>query len=157
VSDTLAIAGGTPAIAPGTIRPWPPIDDLDRRMVMDSLESGKHTFGPNCVAFQQEFAAWNGNRYAITTNSGTAALHMGLVAAECGCGDEVIVPAYTWSSSATCVMQHNAIPVFVDIDFSTMNIVARIEASSPEDQGDYRRAFAPGRNWTGARSPRSTG
>ncbi len=130
MSDTLAIAGGTPAIAPGTIRPWPPIDDLDRRMVMASLESGKHTFGPNCVAFQQEFAAWNGNRYAITTNSGTAALHMGLVAAECGCGDEVIVPAYTWSSSATCVMQHNALPVFVDIDFDTMNIdVDRIEAA----------------------------
>jgi perosamine synthetase len=120
--DKLAIAGGTPAIPPGVIQPWPPIDDLDRKMVMDSLESGKHTFGPNCVALQQEFAAWNGNRYAITTNSGTAALHMGLVAAECGCGDEVIVPAYTWSSSATCVMQHNALPVFVDIDFDTMNI-----------------------------------
>jgi perosamine synthetase len=120
--DKLAIAGGTPAIPPGTIQPWPPIDDLDRKMVMDSLQSGKHTFGPNCVALQQEFAAWNGNRYAITTNSGTAALHMGLVAAECGCGDEVIVPAYSWSSSATCVMQHNALPVFVDIDFDTMNI-----------------------------------
>ncbi len=51
-------------------------------MVMASLEGGSHAFGPNCVAFQQEFAAWNGNRYAITTNSGTAALHMGLVAEE---------------------------------------------------------------------------
>ena len=112
------------------MRPWPPIDDTDRKMVLDSLEGTSHAFGPNCLAFQDEFAAWNGNRYAVTTNSGTAALHMGLVACECGCGDEVIVPAYSWSSSATCVMQHNAIPVFVDIDFDTMNIdVGRIEAA----------------------------
>jgi len=131
MSDLLAIKGGTPVMPPGTVKPWPPIDDTDRKMVMDSLEgANSHTFGPNCVAFQDEFAAWNGNRYAITTNSGTAALHMGLVACECGCGDEVIVPAYSWSSSATCVMQHNAIPVFVDIDFDTMNIdVDKIEAA----------------------------
>jgi dTDP-4-amino-4,6-dideoxygalactose transaminase len=82
------------------------------------------------VAFQKEFAAWNGNRYAITTNSGTAALHMCVSACGCGAGDEVIVPAYSWSSSATCVLQHNAIPVFVDIDFETMNIdVHKIEAA----------------------------
>jgi len=130
MSEKLAILGGSPVIPLGTVKPWPPIDDTDRGMVMASLEGGKHTFGPNCVALQTEFAAWNGNRFAITTNSGTAALHMGLVACECGCGDEVIVPAYSWSSSATCVMQHNAIPVFVDIDFDTMNIdVDQIEAA----------------------------
>jgi dTDP-4-amino-4,6-dideoxygalactose transaminase len=99
-------------------------------MVLASLQGANHAFGPNCEAFQREFAAWNGNRYAITTNSGTAALHMGVAACGCGAGDEVIVPAYTWSSSATCVLQHNAIPVFVDIDFDTMNMdVERIEAA----------------------------
>jgi dTDP-4-amino-4,6-dideoxygalactose transaminase len=98
-------------------------------MVLDSLTGGKHTFGPNCVAFQQEFAEWNGNRYAITTNSGTAALHMCVAACGCGTGDEVIVPAYSWSSSATCILQHNCIPVFVDIDFATMNLdLDKIEA-----------------------------
>ena len=131
MSELLAIKGGIPVMPPGTVKPWPPIDDTDRKMVMDSLEgANSHTFGPNCVALQDEFAAWNGNRYAITTNSGTAALHMALVACECGCGDEVIVPAYSWSSSTTCVMQHNAIPVFVDVDFDTMNIdVDKIEAA----------------------------
>ncbi len=94
MSEKLALLGGPRAVPEGTVRPWPPIDDTDRKMVMDSLEGGKHTFGPNCVAFQEEFAAWNDNRYAITTNGGTAALHMGLVACECGCGDEVIVSAY---------------------------------------------------------------
>ncbi len=126
----LALLGGEPVISPGTVQSWPPIDDTDRRLVLDSLNGVSHTFGPNCVALQGEFAAWNGNRYAITTNSGTAALHMCVVAAECGCGDEVIVPAYSWSSSATCVMQHNAIPVFVDIDWHTMNIdVDQLEAA----------------------------
>jgi perosamine synthetase len=126
----LAIHGGDPAVPPGTIQRWPPIDDIDRQMVLASLEGETHTFGPNCTAFQQEFAAWNGNRYALTTNSGTAALHMGVAACACGAGDQIIVPAYSWSSSATCVLQHNCIPVFVDIDFDTMNIdVDQIEAA----------------------------
>jgi dTDP-4-amino-4,6-dideoxygalactose transaminase len=99
-------------------------------MVIASLVGDTHTFGPNCTAFQEEFAEWNGNRHAITTNSGTAALHMCVAACDCGAGDQVILPAYSWSSSATCVLQHNAIPVFVDIDFDTMNIdVGKIEAA----------------------------
>jgi len=128
VSEQLAINGGPRTIPEGAIKPWPPIDDIDREMVMASINGVNHAFGPNCTALQEEFAAWNGNRFAITTNSGTAALHMGLVACDCGAGDEVIVPAYSWSSSVTCVMQHNAIPVFVDIDFDTINIdVDKIE------------------------------
>ncbi len=129
-SSKLAINGGTPTIPSGTIQKWPPIDEIDRAMVLASLNGENHAFGPNCSAFQEEFAAWNGNRYAVTTNSGTAALHMCVAACGCGAGDEVIVPAYSWSSSATCVLQHNAIPVFVDIDFDTMNIdVNKIEAA----------------------------
>jgi len=100
--NKLAILGGEKTIADGTIKRWPPIDEIDRRYVMASLESPTHTFGPNCVEFEKEFAQWNGNRYAIVTNSGTAALHMGVAACGCGAGDEIIVPAYSWSSSATC-------------------------------------------------------
>jgi dTDP-4-amino-4,6-dideoxygalactose transaminase len=126
----LAIHGGPVTIPKDAILPWPPIDDIDRKMVLASLESDKHSFGPNCTALEQEFAAWNGNRFAITTNSGTAALHMGVAACGCGVGDEVIVAAYSWSSSATCILHHNAIPVFVDIDWATMNMdVDKIEAA----------------------------
>ena len=126
----LAVHGGKPTIPPGTIQKWPPIDDIDRKMVLSSLEGTTHTFGPNCTALQDEFAAWNGNRFALTTNSGTAALHMCVAACGCGAGDQVIVPAYTWSSSATCVLQHNSIPVFVDIDLDTMNVdIGRLEAA----------------------------
>ncbi len=128
MSEKLAIRGGEKVIPDGTMKPWPPIDDTDRKLVVASAEGTERAFGPHCTAFQGELAVWNGNKYAITTNSGTAALHMSLVACECGAGDEVIVPAYSWSSSATCIMQHNCIPVFVDIDFDTMNIdVEKIE------------------------------
>jgi dTDP-4-amino-4,6-dideoxygalactose transaminase len=130
VMSTLAILGGEKAVPYGLIKDWPPIDDTDRKYVLSSLEGKSHAFGPNCVDFEKEFAAWLGTKYAITTNSGTAALHMALAACGCGAGDEVIVPAYSWTSSATCVIHCNSIPVFVDIDFNTMNIdVDKIEAA----------------------------
>ena len=130
MSAKLAVLGGDAVVPEGAIKPWPPIDDTDRKLVLESLNSDKHTFGPQCRAFQDEFAAWNGNKFAITSNSGTAALHMGVSACGCGVGDEVIVTAYSWSSSATCILHHDAIPVFVDIDFDTMNIdVDKIEAA----------------------------
>ncbi len=126
----LAIKGGPKAIPDGTIKDWPEITDIDRKYVMASLEQPNHAFGPNCVAFEKEFAAWNGNKFAVTTNSGTAALHMGVAACGCGAGDEVIVTSYSWSSSATCILHANAIPVFVDIDFDTINMdIAKIEAA----------------------------
>jgi len=130
MTNNLALNGGPRAIPEGAIKGWPPVDDTDRDLVLASLAGGQHAFGPNCTALQEEFAAWNGNRHCLTTNSGTAALHMCLAACECGAGDEVIVPAYSWSSSVTCVMQHNSIPVFVDMDFDTMNLdVGKIEAA----------------------------
>ena len=128
--EKLALFGGEPTIPPGTVQPWPLITEVDEAYVLASLRGANHAFGPNCVEFEKEFAAWNGNRYAITTNSGTAALHMCVAACDCSEGDEIIVTAYSWSSSATCILHHNCIPVFVDIDWATMNIdVDKIEAA----------------------------
>jgi len=128
--NPLAIHGGKKAVPDGLIKTWPPITDLDRQYVLASLNQSNHAFGPNCAAFEQEFSAFNGNRFAITTNSGTAALHMGVAACGCGAGDEVLVAAYSWSSSATCILHANAIPVFVDIDFDTMNMdLTKVDAA----------------------------
>ena len=128
--EHLAILGGPRAVPEGLVKPWPPVDDVDRRMVLASLEANQPTYGPNYKALDQEFAEWAGIAHAVFCNSGTAALHMALVACGCGCGDEVIVPAYTWPSSATCCLHHNVIPVFVDIEWTTMNVdVDRIEAA----------------------------
>lgn len=130
MAETLAIRGGTPVMPPGTIKPWPPIEQVDRDMVLASLDGGRHAFGPNCTLLEEEFAAWNGNKHAVTTNSGTAALHMAVAACDCGPGDEVLVTAYSWSSSATCILHHNALPVFVDIDWTSMTMdAAKLEAA----------------------------
>jgi dTDP-4-amino-4,6-dideoxygalactose transaminase len=129
-SAKLAIHGGERTVPEGMMKPWPPITNVDRKMVLASLEGGQPSYGPNCKALEAEFAQWAGVPNAVFCNSGTAALHMALVACGCGCGDEVIAPAYTWPSSATCCLHHNIIPVFVDIDFASMNIdVAKIEAA----------------------------
>ena len=128
--DALAINGGPKAVKDNLIKAWPPIGPLDRKWVLNSLNSSRHTMGPHYAAFQDEFSSWNGSRYAIFTNSGTAALHMGIVGCGLSAGDHVLVTAYSWSSSATGVLHHNCIPVFVDIDFDTMNMdVAKIEAA----------------------------
>jgi dTDP-4-amino-4,6-dideoxygalactose transaminase len=75
-SVRLAIRGGDPAVPAGTVQPWPPIDQIDREMVLASLQGGRHTFGPNCTAFQDEFAAWNGNRHDQLGDSGAAYGHL---------------------------------------------------------------------------------
>ncbi len=129
-NDRLAIHGGAPVVPAGMMRPWPPVGARDRELVLASLDGSNHTYGPNCKALEEEFAAWSGLKHALFANSGTAALHMSLVACGCGAGDEVIVPAYTWPSSATCCLHHNVIPVFVDIAWDSMNIdIDKIEAA----------------------------
>lgn len=132
-NEKLAIFGGERVIAPNTFKTWPLVNEVDEQYVLASLRGTNHAFGPNCVAFEKEFAEWNGNQYAITTNSGTAALHMCVAACGCSDGDEIIVTAYSWSSSATCILHHNCIPVFVDINWETMNIdVDKIETAISE-------------------------
>jgi perosamine synthetase len=128
VKAALAINGGSPAIPPGTIKPWPPVDKRDEETVLASLRSSSHAWGENCEALEREFAAWNRNKHCLAMNSGTAALHASLVGCGLGAGDEVITPAYSWTSSATCILHHNCIPVFVDNEPATLNIdPARIE------------------------------
>lgn len=128
--NALAFYGGPPAVRAGEIKAWPPVSDLDDSYVLKALHSGFLTYGDNCQTFERDWASWNGNQFSILTNSGTAALHMGVAACGLGAGDHVIVPSYSWSSSATCVLHHNCVPVFVDLDFDTMNIdPAKIEAA----------------------------
>jgi dTDP-4-amino-4,6-dideoxygalactose transaminase len=130
LARTLAIQGGPRSIPDGSIQPGPPTTPLDEQMVLASLRSGSHAWGENCDALQREWAAWNGNAHCLAVNSGTAALHMALVACGVRAGDEVITPAYSWTSSATCILHHNAIPVFVDVDPVWANIdPAKIEAA----------------------------
>lgn len=77
--------------------------------------------------FEREFAAYLGVPCAVTTTSGTAALHLALLAAGIGPGDEVLIPAFTMIASAFAVCYTGAMPVFVDAEPATWNIdVTRI-------------------------------
>lgn len=92
--------------------------------------SGWMTQGPQVAAFEKHFAEIHKVKHAIAVSNCTTALHLALVAAGVGPGDEVIVPAFTWVSTANAVLYCGAKPVFVDIDLDTFNMdVNKIEAA----------------------------
>jgi dTDP-4-amino-4,6-dideoxygalactose transaminase len=128
----LALRGGPPVISPGQHIRWPVITDQDRAAVMRVLDRGvlSGPFAPEVRTLEREFAAYVGAKHCLATNSGTAALHMALAAAGIGPGDEVITSAYSFVATALAVLQHNAIPVFVDIEPATCGIdPSKIEAA----------------------------
>lgn len=132
MSDELALLGGTPAVPDGLIdRHWPVIDDSDRAAVLRALEHASLTAAsPEATALNDEWSAWQGCKHTLSTNSGTAALHMAVCAVGIEPGDEVITSAFSWTSTATCVLHHNAIPIFIDIDPITISVdPALIEAA----------------------------
>ncbi len=100
----------------------PLIEDDDIAEVVDSLKSNWITKGPKTVEFEKRFAEYVGAEYAIAVNSCTAALHLSLLAAGIGPGDEVITTPMTFAASANVVIHVGAKPVFADIDPLTMNI-----------------------------------
>jgi dTDP-4-amino-4,6-dideoxygalactose transaminase len=90
--------------------------------VKSVLDSGWLTQGPWVKKFEEAFATRHAVRHAFAVTSCTSALHVALVAAGIGPGDEVIVPAFTWVATANVVVHCGATPVFVDIRADTFNI-----------------------------------
>jgi dTDP-4-amino-4,6-dideoxygalactose transaminase len=86
------------------------------------LASGRYVLGPEGEALERELAAYVGAPHAVGVNSGTDALHLALVAAGVGAGDEVVVPAFTFFATAEAVSYTGATPVFADIDAATFNL-----------------------------------
>ncbi len=126
--EKLAIEGGAPVRA----EPLPPmypggmmIGDEEKQAVLAVLDD-KNLFrfaGPSKTpsrvsTFEEKFAQHFGTRFALAVSSGTAALHCGLVALGIGPGDEVILPAYTFISSATAIIAAKAVPIIVEVDDS---------------------------------------
>lgn len=97
----------------------PVITDDDIDAVVDTLRSGWIGTGPRVQEFEHRFSDYVGLR-AVAVSSCTAALHLALVAAGIGPGDEVIVPAMTFVSTANAVVQTGARPVLADVDRDTM-------------------------------------
>ncbi len=100
----------------------PLFGDEERANIQQPLESGWVVQGPFVKQFEDRFATFVGAPDAVATSSCTTALHVALVALGVKPGDEVIVPAFTWISTANVVEYLGARPVFCDIDLETFNI-----------------------------------
>ena len=103
---------------PEFIPPAKPIIGEEEREAVDAvLASGMVAQGPEVAAFEQEFGdQLVDGRTCVAVNSGTSGLHLGLLAAGIGPGDEVIVPSFTFAATANSVALTGATPVFVDIE-----------------------------------------
>jgi dTDP-4-amino-4,6-dideoxygalactose transaminase len=88
----------------------------------DVLAGPRFTMGPNLTAFETEFAAYCGAHASIGISSGTAALHLALLALGVGPGDEVITVPNTYIATAFAITYTGALPVFVDVDPVTLNM-----------------------------------
>jgi len=96
-------------------------DELDRA-IKGVLSSGRYILGENVAKFEEEFARYCGTRYAVGISSGTAALHLALLACGVGPGDEVITAANTYIATIFAISYVGAKPVLVDIDPETYTL-----------------------------------
>jgi dTDP-4-amino-4,6-dideoxygalactose transaminase len=96
----------------------PEIDEAIARV----LESGQFVLGDEVAAFEREFAAYSGAAHGVGVSSGTAALHLALVAAGIGPGDEVITVPFTFVASVAAITYTGATPVLVDVDPDSLTL-----------------------------------
>ena len=100
----------------------PIIGDKEIENVVEVLKSGMIAQGPKVIEFEEKFAEWVDAKYAVAVNSGTAALHVALLACGIGEGDEVITSPFTFIASGNSIVYTGAKPVFADIDLKTYTI-----------------------------------
>ena len=100
----------------------PRIDDKICNAVVEALKSGWITTGPRTKEFERRITDYCGNKATLCLNSATAGLEIMLRWYGVGEGDEVILPAYTYSATANVIMHCGAKPVFVDVNYDDFNI-----------------------------------
>ncbi|MFZ0793907.1 MAG: DegT/DnrJ/EryC1/StrS family aminotransferase [Candidatus Korobacteraceae bacterium] len=122
--DRPAIAGGTPVRtrAARLVFGAPVLGDAEIALVVECLRSRWIGLGPRVEQLEQEFARYKGAPYAAAVSSGTAAIHLALVALGIGAGDEVIAPAMTFCSTIHSIVHAGAQPVLVDCAPGTFNV-----------------------------------
>ncbi len=111
----------------------PDITDAEIAEVVDTLRSGWLTTGPKTQLFEERFRVYVGSQHAIALSSCTAGLHLALVAANIGAGDEVIVPTFTFCATANVVVHTGAKPILADVRPGDLNL----------DPDDVRRKITP--------------
>lgn len=110
----------------------PDVGDDERRLVDEVLRSGRLSMGPMLARFEEEFAACAGVPHAVGVSSGTAGLHLGMIAAGVGDGDLVVTSPFSFVASANAILYERGIPVFVDIDPETLALDAGRAAEAVE-------------------------
>lgn len=100
----------------------PDITEAEIEAVVSVLRSPRLSLGPKAAEFESAMAAYVGVPHAVAVSSGTAGLHLALIALGIGAGDEVIVPSFTFIAVANAVRYVGARPVFADIDPQTLNL-----------------------------------
>lgn len=122
----LALNGGTPIRHVEDWPTWPVHTPATAKALEDVLKSQRWSIAGVYVGqptreriFADQWAAYNGVKYAVATTNGSSALLIALEALDVGAGDEVIVPAMTWIAPATAVLNVNATPIMVDVDPQT--------------------------------------
>jgi perosamine synthetase len=111
-----------PQQAAGIRLAFPELGEAELAEVASVLGTGQLTMGPKVDEFEALLARAAGTRHAVAVSSGTAALHVAVLALGIGPGDDVLVPAYTFPATANVVALAGARPVLVDVDPVTMNI-----------------------------------
>ncbi|NUQ71144.1 MAG: DegT/DnrJ/EryC1/StrS family aminotransferase [Chthonomonadales bacterium] len=121
--ERLALDGGAP-VRTAPWPSWPVFGDEERKLLNEVLESGQWwaVGGKKVPEFEEAFARAQEAKHAVCVTNGTAALEIALRALGIGCGDEVIVPPYTFIATASSVLAVSATPVFVDIEPDSLNI-----------------------------------
>ena len=100
----------------------PAVGEEEIAAVADAIRSGWLTTGPRAAELEQRFAEYVGAEHAVAVSSGTAAMHLALVAIGIGPGDEVITTPVTWPATANVIVHTGATPVFADVDPDTLNV-----------------------------------
>lgn len=99
---------------------WPTFDKFDVQAVNDVIKSNQLFAADQVLRFESKFANYIGCKYSAGVGNATQGLHLALAALDIGIGDEVIVPNYSFISTASCVLMQNAIPIFVDLEPTTL-------------------------------------
>jgi len=135
-----ACEGGVPVRKDFLVFGAPMLEEPEIAEVSATLRSGWLGTGPRVARFEKMFGEYVGARHALALSSCSAALHLSLLAAGIGDGDEVVVPSMTFCATANAVLHAGAIPVLVDVDRQTMNLTA--ETIEPAI-GERTRAVIP--------------
>ena len=100
----------------------PAIGEEEIAAAAETLRSGWLTTGPNAAELERRFAEYVGAKHTLAVSSGTAAMHLSLLALGVGPGDEVITTPITWPATANVIVHTGATPVFADVRASDLNL-----------------------------------